>query len=512
MLLVYVIVAISLLSQPIASDYLGDTPYQNRTFVSTPLQIQRDLGANVTIDQLVWPTIHLSDAYFDHDFSSARLPGIHHLLDMGYKRLIVDIYWYASSWQLCPFSLASVPDDYRCSTNATLNELMVVVNDYLLSTGLDFAPMRTDLVFIVLNLHQIDNTTADAHLADIMTHSTSAYRMYMPINRTIDLYDPSASFFANGNQPYFPINKVQSALLWPQWLYLIQKEARLLVAFGSQPLGQTSYRLTSLDYNTIFSPHYSTLSSIQACPQNASWAFVSDANQEAFNYSTALKTTQCGYSPVFSHHNYSTSKSIQSDTDSGHLADNILSTIWSWDINEPNTKNSNKCAAMMSSNGRWRASDCTDEYRVACRLQNNPDVWLITQRAYDYDRSITACPPDYTFDVPHIPRQNTLLKRLIDQQGDIQQDRIWINLNLVRGRQDCWVIGRYGSCWWADDDKNAFSGLIKTSVVSGVIVLIVVGIFMWVKCARLWRNRNSRARRAAIKAMLARRDYVTIPA
>lgn len=56
-----------------------------------------------------------------------------------------------------------------------------------------------------------------------------------------------------------------------------------------------------------------------------------------------------------------------------------------------------------------------------------------------------------------------------------------------------------------------YLGLIKTSIVSGVIVLLLVGIFTWVKCARLWRNRNSRSRKAMVKAMLAKREYVTIP-
>ncbi|KAI8380622.1 hypothetical protein EDC96DRAFT_491610 [Choanephora cucurbitarum] len=514
MLLVYAIVAVFCFSQPIASayGYFGDTPYQNQTFASTPLQIQRDLGANVTIDQLIWPTIDLSTAYFVRDYSSIQLHGIRSLLQMGYKRLVIDIYWSKSDWQLCPFPLNSVPDNYTCSTNATLSNFMFAVNDYLLSTDLNYAPMQTDLIFIVLNLHQIDNTTADAHLANIITQSISLPRLYTPANMTADQYDPNASFFANHSQPYFPIKKLQPASLWPQWLYLIQNEARLLVGFGTQPSNQTSYRLTSSDNNTIFSSQHTILSNPQVCPQNTSWAFVSDANQTPFTYSSAIKVTQCGYSPIFSHQNYSTSESIKSDVDSGHLADNILSSIWSWDVNEPNTAKVSKCAAMMLSNGRWRASDCAKEYRIACRLQDDPDAWLITQEAYNYDHSITACPADYTFDVPRIPRQNTLLKLLLDQQTDIQQDRIWINLNLAGSREPCWVIGRYGSCWWTDDDKDAFSGLIRTSIVSGVIVLIVVCIFMWVKCARLWRNRNSKTRKAAIKAMLAKRDYVTIPA
>lgn len=58
---------------------------------------------------------------------------------------------------------------------------------------------------------------------------------------------------------------------------------------------------------------------------------------------------------------------------------------------------------------------------------------------------------------------------------------------------------------------EAYLGLIKTSIVAGVIVLLLVGVFTYVKCARLWRDRNSKSRKAMVKNMLSRREYATVP-
>lgn len=56
-----------------------------------------------------------------------------------------------------------------------------------------------------------------------------------------------------------------------------------------------------------------------------------------------------------------------------------------------------------------------------------------------------------------------------------------------------------------------YQRLIQTSAIAGVIILILVGIFAWVKCARWWRNRKTQMRKQIIKDLLARREYVTVP-
>lgn len=133
--------------------------------------------------------------------------------------------------------------------------------------------------------------------------------------------------------------------------------------------------------------------------------------------------------------------------DSGHILDNVLSTIWSWDVNEPKDGNG-RCAAMQVRNGRWQAMDCTYQYRVACRASADHTQWVLTDATYNYDRSLTACPDDYVFDVPRVPYENAILKKLI--ANITEQDHVWINLNLAYTSDVCWVVGFYGTCWWSD--------------------------------------------------------------
>ncbi|CAO3651221.1 unnamed protein product [Mucor fragilis] len=526
--------------------YLGDTPYQNISFnspnITTAMRIQRDIAMNITIDQLVWPALELSTAFFGKDYSAQRLSQVDNVLIMGYKRLVVDLYWdpVDLDWQLCPFSTkdnatattftaagdASLPNGYTCAVKFKFSNLLETVNDYLVSTEVSRSPFKTDLIFLVLNLHDLSTnvteatTRTDSNLGQIIRQSITPNtallpRIYTPSNLTVDRINISASFYAQGREPYFPIIKQNAAQVsWPQWLYLIQERVQLMVGYGTIASSEKStFRLTMYDNNTIFSS--SSVGGLMnatetTCANDGSWAFVDD-DQKPFTYEDALHLTDCGYSPYFTQSNYSDSYAIYSAVDSGHLADNVLSTIWSWDVNEPAGSELLRCAAIKKSNGRWEANDCADQYRTACRRANNPNVWVLTKNTLTYDRALSACPENYIFDVPRVPRQNTILRNLMVAEN-ITEEKVWINLNLAYNLNACWVIGRYGSCWWSSGSDEEYLGLIRTSIVGGVIVLILVGFFTWVKCARLWRNRNSKSRKSMVKAMLARREYVTVPA
>ncbi|KAI8642642.1 hypothetical protein BD408DRAFT_402524 [Parasitella parasitica] len=486
---------------------------------------------NVTIDQLVWPALELSTAFFGRDYSKKKLSEVDNVLIMGYKRLVVDLYWdpIELDWQLCPFSIhgndtttqaasgdITLPNGYICASNFKFSNFLDTVNDYLVSTEVSRSPFKTDIAFLVLNLHDLSTNASetaktDSNLGQIIRKSITPNsallpRIYTPSNLTVDRINISASFYAHGREPYFPIIKQQTAQVsWPQWLYLIEEKVQLMIGYGIVPSSEnTTFRLSMYDNNTIFSSN--SLGGLMnatesTCLSDGSWIFIDD-EELPFSYESALQLlrthmqkTECGYSPYFTRSNYSNAHSIYSAVDSGHLADNVLSTIWSWDVNEPANNNELRCAAIKKSNGRWQANDCADQYRAACRKANNPSAWVLTKNTLSYDRSLSACPENYIFDVPRVPRQNTILRNLMVAEN-ITEEKVWVNLNLAYNMNTCWVIGRYGSCWWASDTGEEYLGLIQTSIVGGVIVLILVGIFTWVKCARLWRNRNSKSRKA----------------
>lgn len=283
------------------------------------MRIQRDIAMNVTIDQLVWPALELSTAFFGKDYSAQRLSQVDNVLIMGYKRLVVDLYWdpVDLDWQLCPFSIqhnatattftaagdVALPNGYTCALKFKLSNLLETVNDYLVSTEVSRSPFKTDLIFLVLNLHDLSanvteaTTRTDSNLGQIIRQSISPNtallpRIYTPSNLTVDRINISASFYAHGREPYFPIIKQSAAQVsWPQWLYLIQEGVQLMVGYGTIVSGEKStFRLTMYDNNTIFSSDSvgGLMNTTETtCTNDGSWAFVDD-DQKPFTYQDAL--------------------------------------------------------------------------------------------------------------------------------------------------------------------------------------------------------------------------------
>lgn len=304
--------------------YLGDTPYQNLTFTSrnivTALRVQRDIAMNMTIDQLIWPAIDLTSAYFNQDYSSQRASQVNNLLIMGYKRLVVDIYWdpILLDWQLCPFSFNDSKDTtdtdiklangYTCSTNFKFRNFMETINDYLVSTDTTNAPTKTDITTLILNLHELNTTSSIkkpvqySNLGQIIRESVptsliNTPRIYTPKNLTLDHFNISASFYAHGRrEPYIPLVRREQITEWPHWLYLIQEKAQLIVGFGTIQTGaDVSFRLSLVDNQTIFDTQ-SLGSQIKTdnanCAKEHHWGFVSD-RQARFSYQSALNAVSC---------------------------------------------------------------------------------------------------------------------------------------------------------------------------------------------------------------------------
>lgn len=314
---------------PTPAYYLGNTPYKNQPFnsanITSALLIQRDLAMNVTIDQTIWPALDLSTAFFGNDFSFQQLQQVAQPLLMGYKRLVVDLYWdpTRSNWQLCPVAVnSSTADDvivgrYTCAPRYLFKDFMASINDYLVSTEIGRASILTNLVTLILNIHDLPSTTSssssssnkvDANLGQIVLSSLSkttyelAPRIYTPANLTTDRINISASFYAHGQESYFPIQQQSTAItttttMWPQWLYLIQNKVQLLVGFGTiQQSNSSTFNITSFDQSIIFnsssltsatSTTISLNTSCSAVDNSTSWSFVND-NSTIFSYNQAF--------------------------------------------------------------------------------------------------------------------------------------------------------------------------------------------------------------------------------
>jgi len=399
-------------------------------------------------------------------------------------------------------------------------------------------------------------------------------KVYTPQNLTSDRANLTASFNTTGMPYYIAQTNADTHTLttntgWPPWLYLIQKQIQLLVGFGDNFLpSNTNYNVAD-DGNFIFDQSAlnggSLMSTINVTSMAStgwtncsvpggnnfmvpsgnettelvggvvtggnqvswSWAYMTDQGSP-FDYYSGNNASSCGYSPYFTGSTYQSTDYPVLPNASSSLTNPIVSTIWSWDIGQPPYPSSNSgngsgllCAAMQTVNGRWKASDCAQLYRVACRSLQDPDTWTLTNGYYSYDRAEAACPSQYQFDAPRTAQQNRMLFLTIrkatqstatsSKVQSIADQQVWIDLNNAGG-QDCWVVGKNSTCWWANGYSQEFTGLIHTSVVGGVIILIFVSLFIWVKCSRMWRQRKAGIRKGIVRKLIQEREYVTVPA
>lgn len=281
-----------------AYTYLGSTPYQNDSFhsnsISNAFRTQRDIATNVTIDMLIWPALDMANAFFGKNYTSQRISESYNVLMLGYKRLVIDLYWNPSilNWQLCPFDFERNSTDnvdlgngYQCAVDDSFGAFLSSIDEFLNATEIDYEPTRTDILFLILNLHELNTTTSskveDANLGHIIHEtislSTSLFpRIYTPMNLTMG--DGNITAPANLDQ-----------ITWPVWLNLIEQHVQLIIGYGSIP-ASPSFQLTLNDNSTIFNAKEIgglMNSSENTCPSMDPWTFVNDF-QTPFTYATAL--------------------------------------------------------------------------------------------------------------------------------------------------------------------------------------------------------------------------------
>ncbi|KAG0350499.1 hypothetical protein BG005_009943 [Podila minutissima] len=93
------------------------------------------------------------------------------------------------------------------------------------------------------------------------------------------------------------------------------------------------------------------------------------------------------------------------------------------------------------------------------------------------------------------------------------QGLIWIDISSWQ-TAGCWVPGGvYGQCPYQDPDNTvALQEIIKVSSIGGVIILVLVGMFLYLKCRRNVRLRKANKRRSDVRTKIMRTEVETVPA
>lgn len=125
-----------------------------------------------------------------------------------------------------------------------------------------------------------------------------------------------------------------------------------------------------------------------------------------------------------------------------------------------------------------------------------------------------VCPSNSSFDVPRTALENAYLRRAIARsrgtaqpqigtalapsglsaQSSVDAEYIWINLNDV-DISGCWVSGVNATCPYITRPGEA-TRTVVVSIIVGIIILILAGLTIFVKCA---------ANRAGVKRRRRRR-------
>ncbi|KAI2789246.1 hypothetical protein POX_e07276 [Penicillium oxalicum] len=462
---------------------------------------------------------------------------------------------------------------YRCSKNLDLDTLSDIFRGYFQDTK---SRLLVSTNYLILNLHAATRETGQASPArplaskdlpsseferpgSTLNEALGSYLYTLPelLNDRSNLKD-SWFHVDEKHRPvmeYYTVHTDKAGIQstpdgWPSSNYVqLAKTSRLLVGYGSidPVLAAFDY---SLDEEYIFPPGYLT-STMDLAPSskdsvssgcffqpgateiaqaNSSWAFTASlpvtykgsVNETMGSLSNmASEMTGCGLSIVLN----STLFNQTADMNSLHYRNVSLSSSWAWAIGEPNGAATgggtsdlppfDRCAVMdVSAQGRWRAMNCSQPRRAACRVGNGPFSWTLSNASSEYENASDACPPETHFAVPRTSLENTYLyEYLINQSKDLidptspdpSRREVFLDFNSI-DITSCWVSGGpKAKCPYGSDPQQLEHRTVLVAAIAGIIIVIITALTLFVKCNA--NRRNTRRRKRAIEGW----EYEGVP-
>ncbi|KAJ5243406.1 uncharacterized protein N7469_001733 [Penicillium citrinum] len=321
---------------------------------------------------------------------------------------------------------------------------------------------------------------------------------------------------------------------WPSAKYIqLAKSDRILMEYGLVDPQLADYDLTK-DEDAVFPRNIYPLKSKSRLLSMAPWkrdAFINPRTQSPKGLSeedtmgslTNLVSdmTGCGMAPILN----TTLFGKTADEDVDHYRNVSLSTGWAWAIGEPEGADTgggtndqapfNRCAVTdLSLGGRWRATNCTEERRAACRVGNSPFSWALSSDVAEYKNVGDGCPSGSSFAAPRTGLENHYLyeylvaqdKSVIDPAStNLTSREIYIDFNSIDVTA-CWVSGGSdATCPYAANPQQIERKTVLVAVVTAVIILLITALTVFIKCNA--NRRNSRRRKRVIEGW----EYEGVP-
>ena len=445
---------------------------------------------------------------------------------------------------------------YSCSEGANIDVLINVLLGFFRHTN---NQINSYTVYVIFNLHVTANASTPTlpapkvtgaqvprppeHVSAILQGSLAKY-LYTPPQLAKERSNLNQSWYQvpQKYQPiteYFTIHEAPDGTQntpdgWPCSKYVqLAEQRRALLGYGEvdPQLGELDSNIDN--NNVVFPPGYLTHPvPVSLAPDgrlnsgclytpgadgvseaNSSWAISSEIPVPKIPPSghrlheltnMVLNLTACGLSPALN----STILNTTADKDISLYRNISLSSSWAWAIGEPRdaTGPENRCAVMdLSLTGHWRAANCNEIHHSACRVQDKPYVWSLSQEATKYSKAPHTCPDESWFDVPRTGLENTYLYNyLLSQPNDTVSQfssdpvkrEVWLDFNSIDIRS-CWVSGGPGAgCPYASDPQQLERRTVLVATIAGIVICIIAALTLFVKCNA--NRRNSRRGRRVI--------------
>ncbi|GAM37618.1 hypothetical protein TCE0_024r07685 [Talaromyces pinophilus] len=460
-----------------------------------------------------------------------------------------------------PYTLGN----YTCSGLFDLTTITDVLHSYIRFSSAD---IDSTLLFVVFNVHAAADSNNPDQPAPTLSSTELPPQSHLLgeiANKDLDafIYTPPelAKERSNLNESWYHGTSSRTSVLreyfttitdadnilstpdgWPCQAYLINKLAkRLILGRGSIDPQLQGYNVSG-DEPYIFSANYienvvdvsttSDRNGLQSgCfynPQttslkniNSSWSLSTlDGIGPNTSSSAALllqNYTGCGISPVINQTLGGQTANIEVDP----YRNISISSMWSWAVGEPRNASSLpgyeqisanndvlRCAMLdPTSNGHWRAGNCSNAYRAACRVDSNPYSWILSDSKQSFSDSCNICSSGSKFDVPRTGLENTYLYHTVlstSNDSTTVNEPVWINLNSINV-QYCWVMGgANATCIYIGDADNVGRRTILVPTIAAIIILVITASTIFVKC-------NSNRRISRRKRVSQGWDYEGVP-
>ncbi|GAV47642.1 hypothetical protein ZYGR_0H04880 [Zygosaccharomyces rouxii] len=450
------------------------------------IRSQRDLMANVPIDQVPMIGVNIFDAFLKNgrNNDSRALLSFMELMQHGVQSFTVDLEPRNSQWMLK-------------KSNISFTRFLNVFQTYVNGSDNNLSANMLVLLLKISPGNESNSTGTGkngSNLTRILDQSLGRQRIYTPDDLDYDReYGRTFSTFG-ANSVGWPI---LGSFLYDKKRRVILMEVTNHLVYQNTPYIFNGSSILHLDEGNATLGIPTTVDQIQNL-SSISWKFL----EASFTTTDIKQYVDIGYNPVITNE-YSVG-------DFGDIYQLLnLTILWSWKPDQPKTIQSSdsarehqliayNCAALHYTSANfsasWDVENCYAIHKGLCKHRFNDYIWVISKGHDNYfgfdSHSESKCPEDYYFSLPKTPLEQLAITQYLRNTSS-EDALFWIDMNSV-SVNDCWVTGGPdATCpYQRSVSKRNFVAMLTPVTVCSFVILCVV-FYLNVLHVPIHNNRKS---------------------